>query len=219
MSFVVVDYCKGNLRSVQKGLQLAGVEAVISQDPASIRAAQAIVLPGVGSFADASNVLLETGQMQAIRERIAAGVPFLGICLGLQLLFERGDEGLPTGQWAEGLGIFQGYCRKIDNTTAAGKTVKVPHVGWNQVNYASQQDSALSPLFSGIDSGSNFYFTHSYQCQPKNLYDVLATVTHAKEFACVVRKDQVFGVQFHPEKSSHKGLAVLKNFVNYVASR
>jgi glutamine amidotransferase len=219
MSFVVVDYNKGNLRSVQKGLQLAGCEAIISQDPAAILAAQAIVLPGVGSFADASKELLASGQMPAIKQQIAAGVPFLGICLGLQLLFERGDEGLPSGQWAEGLGVLQGYCRRIDHITADGKSVKVPHVGWNQVDFAAANSTGLSPLFAGIPSGSNFYFTHSYQCQPTNRQNVLATVTHATEFACVVRKDQAFGVQFHPEKSSHLGLVILKNFVKFATDR
>jgi glutamine amidotransferase len=218
MSFVVVDYCKGNLRSVQKGLQLAGGEAVISQDPSVIKAAQAIVLPGVGSFADASAEMISSGQMQVIRQRVSDGVPFLGICLGLQLLFERGDEGMPNGTWAEGLGLLQGYCRRIDHITTAGKSVKVPHVGWNQVDYCTGDDSCLSPLFAGVDSGSNFYFTHSYQCEPASSGDVLATVTHATEFACVVRKQNIFGVQFHPEKSSHKGLTVLENFVRFVNS-
>jgi glutamine amidotransferase len=229
MSFVVVDYSKGNLRSVQKGLQLAGADARISESAADIRAAQAIVLPGVGSFADASAQMLASGQMQAIRERVAAGVPFLGICLGLQLLFERGDEGAPAGTWVEGLGLLKGACRRIDAIDAKGNTVKVPHVGWNQVRFcagaapgngadgaARGASSPLSALFEGIEDGSNFYFTHSYQCEPAHASDVLATVVHATEFPCVVRKEHMFGIQFHPEKSSHKGLAVLKNFVAFV---
>ncbi|MDR2672654.1 MAG: imidazole glycerol phosphate synthase subunit HisH [Coriobacteriales bacterium] len=218
MSFVVIDYSKGNLRSVQKGLELAGCEALISQSVAQIRAAEALVLPGVGSFADASNEMTQSGQMQAIRERVRAGVPLLGICLGLQLLFERGNEGLPRGQWAPGLGLLAGSCRRIDSRDTQGKSFKVPHVGWNQVRFT--KDSAaralLAPLFSKIEDGSNFYFTHSYQCEPVSGQDVLATVKHAREFACVVRKDHIFGVQFHPEKSSRKGLEVLQNFVGFV---
>jgi glutamine amidotransferase len=215
MSFVVVDYSKGNLRSVQKGLELAGCEAVISADPGAIRAAQAIVLPGVGSFADASQQMLQSGQMQAIQERIAAGVPFLGICLGLQLLFERGDEGMPAGQWAPGLAVLPGYCRRIDAQDEQGRSYKVPHVGWNQVIYGNDAESLL-PLFQSVADGSNFYFTHSYQCMPSQPQTVLAAVRHAREFPCVVRRGRAFGVQFHPEKSSHKGLQVLRNFVGFV---
>ena len=215
MSFVVVDYSKGNLRSVQKGLELAGCEAVISAQSADIRAAEAIVLPGVGSFADASRQMQASGQMADIQRQIAIGVPFLGICLGLQLLFERGDEGMPAGQWASGLAVLPGYCRRIDAVDECGHSLKVPHVGWNQVLYGDDGES-LSPLFAGIANGSNFYFTHSYQCVPDRSEMVLASVQHAREFACVVRQGRVFGVQFHPEKSSTKGLAVLRNFVRFV---
>ncbi|MDR3053329.1 MAG: imidazole glycerol phosphate synthase subunit HisH [Coriobacteriales bacterium] len=216
MALVVVDYCKGNLRSVQKGLELAGAAAIISAEPADILAAKALVLPGVGSFADASAFMQQSGQMQAIRQRVAEGAPFLGICLGLQLLFERGDEGLPAGEWAEGLGFLRGSCKRIASETLAGARVKVPHVGWNQVVFSPDRTEQLAPLFAGIENGSNFYFTHSYQGDPTDVAAVLAEVTHARRFPCVLRKDRVFGVQFHPEKSSHKGLAVLANFVRYV---
>ncbi|MDR3136514.1 MAG: imidazole glycerol phosphate synthase subunit HisH [Coriobacteriales bacterium] len=215
MSFVIIDYSKGNLRSVQKGLELAGCESLISARAADIRAAEALVLPGVGAFADASAHMMASGQMQAIQERIAAGVAFLGICLGLQLLFERGDEGMPSGEWAPGLAVLDGYCRRIDALDAQGHRVKVPHVGWNQVVYG-KDERLLAPLCADIADGSNFYFTHSYQCVPACPELVLATVCHAQEFACVVRREQVFGVQFHPEKSSQKGLAVLRNFVRFV---
>ena len=215
MSFVGVDYSKGNLRSVQKGLELAGCEAIISALPTDIRAAEAIVLPGVGSFADASQQMQASGQMAEIQKRIAAGVPVLGICLGLQLLFERGSEGMPPGQWAAGLGVLPGYCWRIDALDEQGQSYKVPHVGWNQVLFG-ENDAALGPLFAGIANGSNFYFTHSYQCVSEHPKTVLATVRHAREFACVVRHERVFGVQFHPEKSSAKGLAVLRNFVRFV---
>jgi glutamine amidotransferase len=217
MRVVVVDYCKGNLRSVQKSLELAGCEALISADVADILAADAIVLPGVGSFADASQTMLATGQMQAIRESVGRGVPFLGICLGLQLLFERGDEGLPDGQWAEGLGILRGHCRRISNQLADGSRVKVPHVGWNQVQYvAGAEKQGLLPLFDGITDNSNFYFTHSYQCEPADPADVLAVVTHAEPFPCVVRRGSAYGIQFHPEKSSQKGLRIMANFLREV---
>lgn len=213
MKAIVVDYCGGNLRSVQKCLELAGCEAVVSKDASDIRGADAIVLPGVGAFADASRTMLASGQMQVIRERVSEGVPFLGICLGMQLLFDCGDEGMPEGELAEGLGLLSGRCRRISSINVEGKRLKVPHVGWNQVQIVAQQSEEIAPLFSGIVDGSNFYFTHSYQCEPACSADVLATVVHAEPFACVVRRGSAYGVQFHPEKSSQKGLMVVANFV------
>jgi glutamine amidotransferase len=215
MAFVVIDYCKGNLRSMQRGLELAGVEAHISAEAAEIARAEALVLPGVGSFADASAFMQSSGQMRVIRERIAAGVPFLGVCLGLQLLFERGNEGCPPGQWAEGLAVMKGFVRRIDALDATGASHKVPHVGWNQVHFCpnASTETGIAPLFEGLEDGSNFYFTHSYQSVPSNADEVLAEVRHASSLPCVVRKGSAFGVQFHPEKSSHKGLALLRNFV------
>lgn len=216
MKFVIIDYSKGNVRSVQKSLELAGVEALITADTEEIRSADALVLPGVGAFADASEYMLRTGQMQVIRERIHAGIPFLGICLGMQLLYERGDEGMPKKEeaWAEGLGILQGSCKRIASEDAEGRQVKVPHVGWNQVEYIREPGL----LFTGIEDGSNFYFTHSYQCcpEPEGTPELLATVTHAEALPSVVGRKNAFGVQFHPEKSSHKGLRFMKNFVDLV---
>jgi glutamine amidotransferase len=235
MPFVVVDYHKGNIRSVQKGLELAGVQARISDDAREIARARAIVLPGVGAFADAAAFMVKSGQMQAIRAALAEGVPFLGICLGLHLLLEYGEEGVagvasrtvPGADWAEGIGAVRGFVRRIDSTTPQGATLKVPHVGWNQVYAVSGgaggsgsagstgSDAAFSVLFDGIEDGSNFYFTHSYQGVCTDEGDVLATVTHATPFPCVIRKGSAFGVQFHPEKSSHKGLRLLQNFVRF----
>lgn len=257
MTFIVVDYSKGNLRSVQKGLELAGAQALISSDAADIQRAQAIVLPGVGSFADASTFMLASGQMQAIQERVAAGVPFFGICLGMQLLFECGSEGAPEGTWAQGLGILPGRCIRIANIDVEGRKYKVPHVGWNQVSYATnaknnvsssaelnteldsesstdsnlefnaghdaklstQRNAELDALFAGVGEGSHFYFTHSYGCEPASAKDVLAQTTHAQSIVSVVGRKHVFGVQFHPEKSSAKGLAVMENFVRFAKAR
>lgn len=224
MHFVVVDYKKGNIRSVQKGLELAGAEARISDDPVAIKKADAIVLPGVGAFADAAVFMEQSGQMAVMRESIAAGVPFLGICLGLHLLLEFGEEGvaevtsreLPDNAWVPGLGVIPGYARRIASVDGAGHTFKVPHVGWNQVHYeAGAPSEALGSLFAGIEDGSNFYFTHSYQGVLAVKSDILATVRHATTFPCAIRRGAAFGVQFHPEKSSHKGLQVLKNFVDF----
>ena len=221
MTFIIIDYSKGNLRSVQKGFELAGAKAVISSSETDIRAAEALILPGVGSFADAAIAMEEMGQMQAIRDQIDAGVPFFGICLGMQLLFDCGNEGTPKGTWTQGLGILRGQCERITSTDAQGRSYKIPHVGWNQVIFSSQlgklsENTELERLFAGIEDGSHFYFTHSYGCSPTQTKDVLATVTHANTFPCAVGKDKVFGVQFHPEKSSHKGLAVMANFVKLV---
>jgi glutamine amidotransferase len=217
---VVVDYSKGNLRSVQKGLVLAGANAIISAEPEAIAAADAIVLPGVGSFADASANMTASGQMQAIRERVSAGVPFFGICLGLQLLFERGDEGVVQPayehRWADGLGLLRGVCQRVVATDNSGRKYKIPHVGWNQVEYTCDDLEYIKPLFNGVPNSSNFYFTHSYQANPYDHSQQVAIVRHARAFTCAVRKDHIMATQFHPEKSSHMGLTVLKNFVEFV---
>ncbi len=209
-SIVVVDYHKGNLLSVERGLSQAGCHAVVTDEPDVIRAADGVVLPGVGSFADASAYLLSSGEMIAIRDAVRRGAPFLGICLGLQLAFDSGDEGCAPGTRAEGLGLVPGACRRLDSETPDGHHRKVPHVGWNNVDLTAT--GVASPLFSGIEDHGWFYFTHSYQCEPSSGADVLATTTYARTFASAVNVGGVFGTQFHPEKSSAPGLKVLENF-------
>lgn len=215
----VVDYCKGNLKSVERGLRAVGGDAHITDDPKVIAAADAVVLPGVGAFADASETMCSTGQMEAIRAAIAAGKPFLGICLGEHLLFadgvecaggpgkdgNSGDAGLPAG-----LGTIPGTVVRMPRTDAQGNSYKVPHVGWNSVEF----DPGACPLFEGIEPGEFFYFTHSY-IAPANDFTV-ATTTHSLTFPCAVQKGNVFGVQFHPEKSSDAGAKVLANFLKIV---
>lgn len=208
----VVDYKKGNLLSVERGLRAAGGDARITSDAGEIAAADAIVLPGVGAFADAAATMEELGQMQAIRERVAAGVPFLGICLGEHLLFEEGTEGASDAGNPHGLGILPGCVDRMPKTDAEGRAYKVPHVGWNTVEFAEGQ--AENPLFAGIESGTYFYFTHSY-IVPEGPHTIACT-THSVTFPCAVARGNVFGVQFHPEKSSDAGAAVLRNFVNIV---
>ena len=216
----VVDYCKGNLKSVERGLRAVGGDARITDSPEEILAADAVVLPGVGSFADASAHMVESGQMEAVRSAIAAGKPFLGICLGEHLLFASGVEGaagpgvdgdpescdLPVG-----LGEIPGTVVRMPAQDAEGASYKVPHVGWNSVEFTSE-----CLLFEGIESGEYFYFTHSY-IAPENDCTV-ATTTHSVTFPCAVQKGNVFGVQFHPEKSSDAGAKVLANFLNVVES-
>ena len=210
----VVDYHKGNLMSVARGLSDAGVEAVISDDPTVIAAADGIVLPGVGAFADASATMLELGQMQAVRDAVAGGAPFLGICLGLQLAFERGDEGCEPGQTAEGLGFLRGRCVRLDSEAPDGRKVKVPHVGWNDIELTDE--GRENPLYEGIPDHTYFYFTHSYCAVPEDARDVLTNTVHATAFPSSVAQGNVYGCQFHPEKSSKWGLKLLENFARIV---
>ena len=236
-NIVVVDYHKGNLSSVVRGLARAGANAHASDSPDDIRAADAVVLPGVGSFYDAIAFMQESGQAQAVLDGIAAGKPFLGICLGLQLLFERGDEGVPANAplaqpqaasgaglapatafqadgrlWVRGLGVLQGSCSRLESSR-----LKVPHVGWDQVHLtrAGQQ----SPLLEGFPEGANMYFTHSYAIDSDvRSADVAARTHYTRSFPCVVAHGNVFGCQFHPEKSSARGLDILKNFAAIAAA-
>ena len=208
----VVDYKKGNLLSVERGLRAAGGDARITADAAEIAAADAIVLPGVGAFADAAATMNELGQMEAIRQRIAAGVPFLGICLGEHLLFEEGTEGAAVAGNPRGLDVLPGCVDRMPREDAQGNVFKVPHVGWNTVDFAP--DAAKNSLFAGIPTGTYFYFTHSY-IAPDGPF-AIAHTTHSVTFPCAVQKGNAYGVQFHPEKSSDAGAAVLRNFVNIV---
>ena len=214
----VVDYCKGNLKSVERGLRAVGGDAHITDNPEVIRSADAVVLPGVGSFADASAHMVESGQMEAVRDAIAAGKPFLGICLGEHLLFETGVEGAAgpgvdgeagSDNLPVGLGEIAGTVVRMPSHDAQGNQYKVPHVGWNSVEFAEE-----CPLFKGIEQGEYFYFTHSY-IAPENECTV-ATTTHSTTFPCAVQKGNVFGVQFHPEKSSDAGAKALANFLTVV---
>ena len=215
---VVVDYHKGNLLSVVRGLAEVGGEASVSDDPAAIAGASGIVLPGVGSFEDAMSYMNESGQADAVREAVGRGVPFLGICLGLQLLFERGDErtdGKLHGasdpeRWVDGLGVLPGSATRL----RSGR-LKVPHVGWDQVHMTPA--GAADPLLAGFAEGANMYFTHSYAvADDADAADVLARTHYTRSFPCIVRHGNVWGCQFHPEKSSALGQRILKNFVNIV---
>ena len=205
----VVDYHKGNLKSVERGLIGVGADAQITDDPAVIRKARAIVLPGVGAFTDAANAMRELGQMDLLRVCIAEGVPFLGICLGLHLLCAAGEEhaqGKPT----PGLGVIPGIVGALPKVDEEGNTYKIPHVGWNSIEIEKQG----SPLLNGIESGEHFYFTHSYAAPDS--FATIATTTHSITFPSVVQwRQSCFGVQFHPEKSSDAGARVLRNFVEF----
>lgn len=208
----VVDYCKGNLKSVQRGLKYVGGDAFITDDPAQIAGAQAIVLPGVGAYADASRSMISAGQMDVIRDAIKRGVPFLGICLGMHLLYEEGTEDAGPDGNPKGLGIIPGVVDRMPGVDESGKQYKVPHVGWNTIDILPD---VASPLFEGISSGEYFYFTHSFIAPASEC--TLATTTHSVSFPCAAGwGETAFGVQFHPEKSSDAGMALLENYLRVV---
>lgn len=192
----VVNYDMGNLRSVQKALEKVGSETVITRDPAVIAGADGLVLPGVGAFGVCMDRLRAYSLVEPIREFVSGGKPFLGICLGLQLLFERSEE---FGS-REGLGILKGRVVRF----AGG--LKVPHMGWNDVKIIKD-----SPLTGGIPGGAYFYFVHSYYVEPAE--DVAACVTeYGVPFVSAIWKGNIFATQFHPEKSQDAGLRMLENF-------
>lgn len=194
----IIDYKMGNLRSVEKSFTHAGVtDVVVTGDPEIIARANGVVLPGVGAFRDAAAHLRESGVEGVMRERIAAGVPFLGICLGMQLL---ADTGLEAGEW-EGLGLVPGVCDRLPGG------VKVPHIGWNTVEYPHG-----SPLFAGVPESTAFYFVHSYRLSPADESVIVGSCEYGVRFAAAVQAGNVYAVQFHPEKSSTMGLKVLANF-------
>jgi imidazole glycerol-phosphate synthase subunit HisH len=194
----IVDYRMGNLRSVQKGFEHAGVaNVVVPADPQVVAAADGVVLPGVGAFRDAAANLKESGVEEALRHQIGAGTPFLGICLGMQLL---ADVGLEDGEWT-GLGIVPGTCERLPGG------VKIPHIGWNTVEYP--RDSAL---FAGIPESTAFYFVHSYRLVPRDSSVLIGSTEYGVRFASAVQSGNVYAVQFHPEKSSTAGLSLLSNF-------
>jgi glutamine amidotransferase len=199
-TIAVVDYGMGNRRSVEKALEHIGAAAPITRDHESIRAADGIVVPGVGAFGVAMRNLQEFGLEELLRERAREGVPVLGICLGMQLLFEASEE---LGHTA-GLGLLRG-----DVTRLSTAGLRVPHIGWNEVSF--DQESSLT---SGLGDSRSFYHVHSFAARPRDVGDVVATTEYGERFATIVARDNVFGVQFHPEKSSAGGLSLLGNFVN-----
>jgi glutamine amidotransferase len=198
----VLDYGMGNLRSVEKALEHVGATATIANDEAAIRAADGLILPGVGAFPKAMQGVRELGLDELIEERREAGTPILGICLGLQLLFESSTE---LGG-AEGLGLLPG---DVDTLDAPG--LKLPHIGWSPVRWEKR-----SRLTEGIESETPFYLVHTFAPRP-DAGDLLGTAAYGGRFACAVERENVFGVQFHPEKSSAAGLRLLSNFAGICA--
>jgi imidazole glycerol-phosphate synthase subunit HisH len=197
---VLIDAGTGNLRSVQKALESLGANVQRTDDPRDVPSGKRIVLPGVGAFGDFMSGLRSRGLADAIKGIAGRGVPLLGICVGMQALFEISEE---MGEHA-GLGLLGGKVVRFDESLS----IKVPHTGWNQVEIRKE-----TPLFKGINVGSYVYFNHSYYCQASNPSDVVTTTDYGLSYACAVQRENVFGVQFHPEKSQAVGLRVLKNFL------
>jgi glutamine amidotransferase len=200
----IVDYGMGNLRSVQKALEHVGADARIARTPGEMAKAEKIVLPGVGAFRDAIAQIRSQGFVEPIREAIDGGTPFLGICLGLQMLFDVSYE---DGEY-EGLGILPGKVVRFDFTAEQAATLPVPHIGWNQV-----RSSRPCPMLDGIEDGTYFYFVHSYYVVPREATIAATTTEYGYEFVSAVWRDNLFATQFHPEKSQAAGLRLLQNFV------
>lgn len=204
-SIAIVDYGMGNLRSVQKGLERVGFAAEVTRDPQRIADAPGVVLPGVGAFGACMDNLRAYGLIEPVRDVITCGTPFLGICLGMQLLFETSDEFGPVA----GLGIFPGRVVRFPDSP----DLKVPHMGWNQIR--KRQDA---PHLRGIDDGTFVYFVHSYYVAPNDPALVATSTEYGIEFASAVARENVFATQYHPEKSQAIGLRILENF-GHIACR
>jgi imidazole glycerol-phosphate synthase subunit HisH len=193
----IIDYGVGNLRSVEKAFAATGCEAVISGDERVLREAERLVLPGVGAFASCMKALKERGFAELLHERISEGTPLLGVCVGMQMLFEESDEFGST----PGLGLLRGRVRRFENNLV------VPHIGWNRIYQRTKH-----PLFAGIEDGSFCYFVHSFYCEPEGEDVMVGETEYGVRYASVVARENIWGVQFHPEKSQDVGLAMLKNF-------
>ena len=196
----IIDYDAGNIKSVEKALQKLGAEVVITKDAQEILQADKVILPGVGAFGDAMTNLKKYGLVNVFLQVVEMGTPFLGICLGLQLLFERSDE----TPGVEGLGILQGEILRIPEK----ENLKIPHMGWNSLHLQNQ-----GRLFKNLPEQAYVYFVHSYYLKAKDDEIVKATTDYSVNIHASVEKDNVFACQFHPEKSSDVGLQILKNFV------
>jgi len=206
----LLDYGAGNIRSVEKALRFVGAEVKRMASPDRLSEARGVVLPGVGAFDDCIHSMQRQELLGATREWIKSGRPFLGICVGYQALFERSEE---FNSCALGLGVFRGPVVKFQ-PTAEEPALKIPQIGWNQVELTSDK----CPLFQGIPTGSYFYFVHSFFPQPEDAGIVASRTQYGKPFASAVWRDNVYATQFHPEKSQANGLRLLKNFTDLAAA-
>jgi glutamine amidotransferase len=203
VEIAVVDYGMGNRRSVEKAFEHIGASVIVTRDPERLRSAAGLVVPGVGAFPRAMASLRELGLDELLRERLHNGTPVLGICLGMQLAFERSTEQGGT----QGLGVIAGEVRPLDHGD-----LKLPHIGWNEVSFSSR-----SPFTEGLPERCAFYHVHSFAPVPAEREDILGTACYGAPFASVVARGGFYGVQFHPEKSSSAGLRLLANFARICA--
>lgn len=197
----IIDYGAGNLQSVKKALDFIGAENIITDDPQVIMSADKVLLPGVGSFGDAMGSMREKNLVETVKQCADSGKPFLGICLGLQLLFEESEE----SPGVEGLGIFKGKIKRFSSNMG----LKIPHIGWNSLSI-KQKDT----LFKNVPENAYVYFVHSYYLVAEDENDVATVTNYGIDFHSAVGKDNVFATQFHPEKSGDVGLQILKNFAS-----
>lgn len=201
MKLIIIDYGMGNLGSVRRAIEECGEKSTTSGNSADLNGAHGLILPGVGAFKEGMDRLAALGLVETIREAVKEGVPLLGICLGMQLLADHGQEGGDSA----GLGLIPGEIQRFLPTSSSER---IPHVGWNQVNWKGKQEIAEE-----IPPGTDFYFVHSYHFVPKEESSVAAKTPYCGEFVSAVKRGEVYGTQFHPEKSSRGGFRLLKNFL------
>jgi len=214
IDIAVVDYGMGNLRSVSKALEhvAPGKNVIVTSNPDEVAGAERVVFPGQGAMPDCIREMDARGLRTAVLDA-AKHKPFLGICIGLQMLFEHSEEGDSAG-----LGMFKGNVKRFspaDMIDSQGQKLKVPHMGWNQVYQTRDAKAQPHILWQGIEDGARFYYVHSYYVQPADEAVVAGYSNYPKRFTCAIAKDNLFAVQFHPEKSAHAGLQLLANFVNW----
>jgi glutamine amidotransferase len=200
----IVDVCSGNLRSVERALVKVGGDVIVTRDPEVVRRADKIVVPGQGAFGVFMHSLAERGLGDALREVVASGKPYLGICLGLQILFADSEEGRDGGVVA-GLGVLPGHVVRL---RPQDPTLKVPHMGWNRI-----ERRAAEPLLEGVPEDAHVYFVHSFHAVPEDRSLITLEAQHGHPVTAAIRKDHLFACQFHPEKSQAVGLRILQNFV------
>lgn len=205
----VIDYGLGNLKSVSKAMESVGAKVKITNNPQEIEKAKGIVLPGVGTFRRGMRNLHKLNLLNSLYKTIEESKPFLGICLGLQLLFSKSEE---DGEH-KGLDIIKGKVQRFD---FSNKQLKIPHMGWNQIKSPATSYQSPVKMFKGIPDNSYFYFVHSYYVEPEDKSVIAATTNYGKEFVSAIAKDNVWGAQFHPEKSDKLGLKILENFCRLV---
>lgn len=209
LRIALLDYGSGNVRSVAKALERSGLAVKLTGEPKEVACADGVVLPGAGAFRDAALALAEKGLPEAIREAIAAGRPYLGLCLGMQLLFEEGQEHGTT----QGLGLLRGRVTQFSTTGDDGRPRRVPHIGWNEVRFRGSH-----PMLAGLPAADCFYFVHSYRAEGVEPACVVGTTDYGGELVSAVATERIFAVQFHPEKSQTAGKRLLDAYAAWVAA-